>query len=265
MMILSQAVVYYIMDFGSDLFPLLFYISLASVFIALGGYFLNDYFDVEIDAINKPNLEQIAIDMRWYAAIFFINGLILGAIAAYYTDFNFILLFILTSAMLITYALFFSKYKIIGNVLISLLVALSPFIIYIMLFDYWTIDYNYERQVIIYGYVLMAFILNWIREIVKDMEDIEGDLKFARKSLPIVMGFGVSKLFVSLLFILFVVIFTGVTAYFFHYLFTILLQVLAFTFAYFLINAELKSDFTRLSSFIKMIMFVGLLTPLFIF
>jgi 4-hydroxybenzoate polyprenyltransferase len=134
-----------------------------------------------------------------------------------------------------------------------------------MLFDYWTTDYNFERQVIIYGYVFMAFILNWIREIIKDMEDIAGDHKFGRKSLPIVLGVGISKLFIALLFILFVVFFTGATAYFFHYTFTILLQIVAFAFAYYLINAEEKLDFLKLSTFIKLIMFVGLLIPLFIF
>lgn len=265
MIIISQAIVYFIMDFGSVLFPLLFYITLASVFIALGGYFLNDYFDREIDAFNKPHLQSLSVDIKWYAAIFFLNGLVFGAIAAYYTNLNYFLLFILSATILISYAFFFSKYKIVGNILISLLVALSPFIVYIMLFDYWTTDYNFERLVIIYGYVIMAFILNWIREIIKDMEDMAGDQKYGRKSLPIVFGVGVSKLFVALLFILFVVFFTGATAYFFHYVFTIILQVIAFIFAYFLINAELKSDFTRLSTFIKMIMFVGLLTPLFIF
>lgn len=265
MIIISQAIVFYIMDFNASMFPLLFYITLGSIFIAMGGYFLNDYFDIEIDAINKPYLNIVAVDLRWYAAIFFLNGLIFGAIAAYYTNLNYFLLFILSAVILVFYALFFSKYKIIGNILISFLVALSPLIVYIMLFDYWTTDYNFERLVIIYGYVIMAFILNWIREIIKDMEDIPGDQKFERKSLPIVFGIGVSKLFVALLFIMFVVFFTGATAYFFHFIFTIILQIIAFIFAYYLINAEEKSDFTRLSTFIKIIMFVGLLTPLFIF
>ncbi|MEQ8909986.1 MAG: geranylgeranylglycerol-phosphate geranylgeranyltransferase [Vicingaceae bacterium] len=191
----------------------------ATVLIAAAGYIINDYFDVKLDYLNKP--EQLVVGKsikRRYAMvmhiIFNIIGLALAAYVAYVIAHPMLVLFQLVSAALLWfYSVSFKKQVIIGNLIIASLTALVPFTagyyeIAVMFDSMEQFAHNeaiigknlgsllFSIKYLLYwiiGYSAFAFLLTMIREIVKDMEDIEGDKAFDCKTFPIVFGIPKTK------------------------------------------------------------------------
>lgn len=200
-----------------DLFmseKLFLFLALATVLIAAAGYIINDYFDVKLDVINKP--KQLIIGksikrryaMLWHT-VFNIVGITLATYVAFKINHPLLILIQLScSGALWYYSVKFKKQVLVGNVLIAVLTALVPFTAgyYEMAVMYDTIGdsvYNtdlkymlFDMKYLLYwviGYSAFAFLLTLIREIVKDMEDIEGDRIFNCKTMPIVHGIDLSK------------------------------------------------------------------------
>ena len=114
-------------------------------------------------------------------------------------------------------------------------------------------------------YAVFAFLISLIREIVKDLEDIEGDEKFGCKTLPIIIGSSATKKFIyaiNIIFLLVVLIVTNDSAIFLPYFLT-LLVVLSFlcTRIYF---ADKKNDFLKISRLAKLIMVLGIFSMILI-
>ena len=189
---------------------LFFMLVLASVLIAAGGYIINDYFDINIDRVNKP--ERLIVDnlvsRRW--AMFFhlilsLVGLALTAFVARSLNNGMLFLLNLISVILLWfYSTIFKKQLLVGNIIISLLSAWVVMVLYVAelqihfnglkgFFNPATIEI-YQLAVVYAGF---AFIISIVREIVKDMEDIEGDRKYLRKTMPIVWGSAATQLFLS--------------------------------------------------------------------
>ena len=189
--------------------PNLNYLILASVFIAAAGYIINDYFDLNIDRINKPHRLIIGrhISRRW--AMFFhlvlsAIGLSCTAYVSYQLKNPFLLLFnFLVVIVLIFYSTTLKRKLLSGNILISLLTSWVIIILYIA-------ELNLTRSVMLSNqahvllkiykiaavYAGFAFVVSFIREIVKDMEDQDGDKRNECKTIPIVWGAATTKLFV---------------------------------------------------------------------
>ncbi len=171
---------------------------LATIFIAAAGNVINDIYDVEIDLINKPEKVIIgkSISEKTAYNLFIIFNIIGVGLGFYLTkqieEDAFFGFFIVTSALLYLYATFLKSMLLLGNIIISLLVALSLIIVGIFdLFPAITfINQDYQSLVfgIILSYAFFAFYINLMREIVKDIEDIDGDKKGELNTLPIVIG-----------------------------------------------------------------------------
>jgi 4-hydroxybenzoate polyprenyltransferase len=157
-----------------------------------------------------------------------------------------------------------------GNLVISALVAFS--IIIVGLYDLLPAITAENQQTqstifsIILDYALFAFLLNWLREMVKDQEDIKGDYKAGRNTLPVAIG---SKRANLAIFLVGLLPLSAVIYYLYNYLFENLwavLYALIFIVApllYFLINiwtAETKKDYYKLSSLLKIIMLLGIVS-----
>lgn len=144
-----------------------------------GGNTINDYFDYEIDKINRPDrpLPRGAMGRKtafWYAMALFGTGLVLAALINLYA----FLLALLAYVTMFLYAWKLKPMPFIGNVAVASLTGATP----------------------LYGAVAVgkiglagtlatcAFLVNVAREIVKDIEDVEGDLQKGAKTLPIVIG-----------------------------------------------------------------------------
>lgn len=189
-----------------------FLLSLSTVFIAAAGYIINDYFDTGIDRINKPNKAVLDIEFNRRTAmaahlIFNILGIAIGFyLAASIGVWKLSFLYVMTAGGLWYYSTTFKRRFLIGNILIALFSAFVPLIVglfeippVIRKYGEMMIDLNIDLKDLlywIYFYSLFAFLISLIREIIKDMEDIEGDKEYGCTTLPIVWGIKTSKLIV---------------------------------------------------------------------
>ena len=171
---------------------------LSTVFIAAGGYIINDIMDQETDSINRPNQVIVGRSISESMAYNLYFGFtIAGALIGFYLSNliyrdNFFGIFIITSLLLYIYATSFKQIAVIGNILVSLSLALS--VIIVGLFDIIPATDQVNRfqmmlwLELLFDYAVFAFLLNFIREIIKDLEDINGDYNQGMRTLPIVLG-----------------------------------------------------------------------------
>ena len=251
---------------------------LATCCIAAAGNIINDIFDVETDTINKPNrviVGKLVSEKTAYNLYFALTiiGVSLGFFLANHIEkTGLAALFIIISALLYLYASQLKQTVLIGNILISLLVASS--IIIVGLFDLFpaTTELNQTTQTIafkkIFDYALFAFMINLLREMVKDIEDIDGDYNSGMRTLPIVIGrdrtvFVVFALsFIPLLSVIYYVV-----TYLYNYIFVVIYFLLFVVgpMVYFTIksfNVETKAQLHLLSNVLKIIMFTGVFSIL---
>ncbi len=183
--------------------PFIYYllITLITCIVVAGGYIINDIFDIEIDKINKPHsvLQQPKKWMFVYKSLF-----IMGLILVVYVSFRlnellFTPIYILTWLVLLHYSKRWKCKPLIGNVVVALL---SSAAVLIVLAPGFSIYITYETEhfkdlflPVIY-YTAMAFMLSLMREIVKDMEDVEGDRTLHCRTLVVSAGLTKTKVLV---------------------------------------------------------------------
>ncbi len=182
--------------------PSLWLLSLSTVCVAAAGYIINDYFDVKIDLINKPQRVIIGRYLRRRVAMSVHQILnVVGCLIGLYLSKWVFLADVLAVSLLWFYSAQFKRQPLIGNITISLLTALSLVIL--------TIYYRQSAGLVL-SYALFSFGISLIREIIKDMQDIRGDARFGCRTLPIVWGlrrtkyllYGLIGLFVLSLFLI---------------------------------------------------------------
>jgi len=253
----------------------------ASIFIAAAGYIINDYFDVNIDQVNKSSKVIIGkiISRRW--AIFFhatlsIGGLILSFIIGFQLNNFFLPLFNFFAILLLWfYSTTFKKKLLIGNIIISLL---SAWVILVLALTEYRFRISSEDIVwhqmlaLSFFYAGFAFVISLIREVIKDMEDIEGDSNFGCKTMPIVWGLPASKVFVAVWLIvlaatlLIIQIFIVQFGWWLLALYSIILLIIPLVWVLKkLYVAKTKKDFHKLSSMVKLIMAAGILSMIFFY
>ena len=199
--------------FGEQLpWYVLLLILLATVFIAAGGYVVNDYFDVKIDRINRPDEVIVTRTITKPAAMRFSLwlsgiGIACGLIAAILLrSLTLGILFVLVPGLLWFYSSSYKRLFMIGNLIIALLAGLTPLLVamanvaqlklyYASILPYTPLEHDLYAW--IGGFALFAFLLTWIREIVKDMQDQMGDRELECHSMPVVWGEKWTKIFVS--------------------------------------------------------------------
>src|SRR5690606_4051150 len=169
----------------------------STVCIAAAGNIINDINDIETDLVNKPNKIVVGKSISEKTAYnLFIIFNVIGVGVGYYLSnavgrSGFFTLFVMISILLYVYSTYLKQLFLIGNLVISALVALSIVIVGVFELIPNITEQNQSIQLIyfktIWNYAYMAFILNLIREIVKDVEDMEGDSKTGMRTLPIVI------------------------------------------------------------------------------
>ena len=159
----------------------LFQLILVLIFYMAAGNILNDYLDVKTDKINKPHRILVKYEINNYVillliAMLFIAGTTLAMMQSYIT---FCIATYIAMPFIILYELIFKKIPLIGNIVISFLVGL----VFIFIESGIIGDIVYTWKI-----MFLAFGLNLIREIIKDIEDIKGDKKSDYATLPISIG-----------------------------------------------------------------------------
>ena len=248
----------------------------ATVCIAAGGYVINNIMDQDTDEIAKPQNRVVGVSVTETVAYNWYIGLtIVGVGIGFYLSNviykpTFASMFILVATLLYMYATSFKQIPVLGNVVVALMLSTS--IIIIGLFDILpAIDADNRFRMkeafdILMHYAIFAFIINLIREIVKDMEDMDGDYQSGINTLPITIGVQKTKIIVGVL----TVISIGILAYYVNsYLFEldyvvyyamILIVGPLIYFGVKLLNASTKKEFHHLSLVLKIILFFGILS-----
>ena len=171
---------------------------LATICIAAAGNIINDIYDVETDLVNKPDLVIIDRSVSEKTAYnLFIIFNVVGVGLGFYLSHRvgrapFFSLFVIISVLLYIYATYLKRTLLVGNIVISILVALSLIIVGIFELIPMMTPSNQQTQTlffkVILDYALFAFSINLLREIAKDIEDIDGDYKAGMNTLPIAIG-----------------------------------------------------------------------------
>ncbi len=263
--------------------PNLLLLIAASVFIAAGGYIINDYFDINIDRINKPDKQIIGKKMSRRKAILWHSVIsLIGVALSFYLGWRLRIWWIGPSNLLCTFLLFaysstFKKRFLSGNIIISVLTAWSVGILGLASFYevfYHTSAYNDLNPSRIFRFTILyasfAFVISVIREAIKDMEDIEGDVRYGCNTLPIAAGLNAAKSYT----IVWLVVLTGALAIVQFYALqfnwwlaivycTLLLIVPLVRLFKQLIKAQSPQQFHRLSNQTKLIMLMGILSMVF--
>lgn len=255
---------YFLVKTSQELTPVLedfklYLIVLSSVIITAAGYMINDYYDVKIDYVNKPKEVVVGKGIKRSVIIFLHSllnfiGIAIGfAISTPIGWVNFGAAFLLW-----WYSNRLKRAPFIGNLTIAFLSAISVFII----------GLHYQKsELLIFTYAIFAFFLNLIREILKDIEDRNGDRKHGLRTLPIIIGFRKTKSIIFILAICFVSAILIVTFKINNphlYLYFGFLGLFFIAFMYKIYRADRKDHFTKLSIFAKIIMLVGTMSMAFL-
>jgi 4-hydroxybenzoate polyprenyltransferase len=255
---------------------------LSTVLIAAAGYVINNIFDQETDLINKPSDVIVGKSISETAAYNIYVALNITGVAIGFYLSNVIMrpgfatIFILIAATLYFYSTTLKQIMVLGNIAVALVLSFS--VIIIGVFDIFpATDVGNRAQMasmfsILLDYAVFAFIINFIREIVKDIEDVNGDYNQGMKTLPIVIGTNrTAKVAFALAIIPVVLLLIYINNYFVaHNLYIATLYAFVFVLAplfYFIakiITAKTNNEFHHLSSVLKWILFFGILSILII-
>ena len=193
---------------------ILLLLILGTTLVAAGGYVINDYFDVKIDRINRPDSVIVTRSVSKETAmrlslILSGIGIACGITAAVLLRSMIVgTLFVIIPGLLWFYSSSYKRLFMIGNLVIALLAAMTPMLVafanvavlrlrFAPVLPYLPLEH--DLYVWLGGFALFAFLLTWIREIVKDAQDQMGDRELECHSMPIVWGELWTKVFVTAL------------------------------------------------------------------
>lgn len=171
--------------------------------VAAGGYIINDIKDVKIDLINKPQKVIVGKHLTSQFCIsYYYSLLLVGLLISIYLGWSlnkmpFVILYPIFSGLLHLYATKFKKSFLLGNLLISLFVACVPVLIYLAEFEGVNQLHHKRLLQVLLLYCTLAFLSNFIREVVKDLQDLKGDRAFGANTFPIRFGQQSTKILLS--------------------------------------------------------------------
>lgn len=251
---------------------------LSTVCIAAGGYIINDIYDVATDTINKPNKVIIGKKISENTAYnLYFAFTIVGVLLGFYLSQtvgkpSFFGLFIVIAALLYMYAIYLKQIAVAGNIIVSILVSFSLIIVgfFELIPAITPSNQNIQSTMfeVLTDYAVFAFLINFIREIVKDIIDVDGDHKQGMQTLPILLGKSrTGKIAFAITVANIVIIAYYVSAYLFMhndaiaYFLIAVIGPLIYT-AIKLFMAESNAQFKHVSFMLKIIMVTGMFSML---
>jgi 4-hydroxybenzoate polyprenyltransferase len=235
-----------------------FLLSASTILVAAAGYIVNDYYDVKIDLINKPDKVVIGnLIQRRTALISNFSLNVLAILIGLYLSWKVAVINLLCIFLLWWYSNRLKREPFVGNLAIAILTAATTWIVAFYYNQHW------EE---IYIYASFAFFISLIREIIKDMEDMKGDAAFGCKTLPILLGIARTK---NILYILIGAFLVNLLISFFFLhkgIIIFLTLILLFPTSWLVIRlykADKRKDYKFLSNWAKIIMLLGLLSIFF--
>ena len=262
-----------------------YFIVATSICIAAAGYIINDYFDINIDQVNKPKSVVVGayISRRWvifWHLILSMGGVYLSLIVFPFQQYVHIHFSNLVTILILWfYSTNFKRDFLIGNVVIAVLTAWTIGVVYFSKFTFMQLahptnmlpaDMKFFKLMLLYS--SFAFILTLIREALKDMEDMIGDEKFGCTTMPIAWGLQTTKVYVAVWLMVLILVLSIIQLYAIPfgwwipivYCITSIIAPLAYV-LFNLKQAFTRADFNRLSNLIKFAMLMGILSMCFFY
>ncbi len=256
---------------------------LSVLFITMAGYIINDYFDMDADRINKPGTNQVGttFSVAWaknayylFSALGIAGGLL---ISWWIGEINYTLIFLFTTGLLWYYSERYQCQIMLGNLVVALLSALSFGLVWF--YEFFALKNNAELfssaqsnfsliSKLVLIYMGFAFFASLFREMIKDIEDLDGDSRMGCRTLPVVVGSGKAKNYtlivgvIMLAFILYVQYFLFLSGYLYLFGYFFALDALLMLMLLKLRRAKDIVDFSNLSGLSKLFMAAGILSML---
>ncbi len=237
------------------------FVVLSVLFTAAAGYVINDILDIEEDVINKPEKRIIAKHISVKAGLVFYGLLLISSIIfGFLTSLSMGLVCALISVLLYFYSSDLKGTTLWGNLLVSMMNGVVVF------FSAQGVDEKFNGYFAEYAF--LAFLITMAREVVKDIEDREGDATIEYETFPIVYGSGKSVWLcmgiLTLLNIHMVYLITESRNLYFGIFSSVFVLLPVFYFYYQLLSAEGKADYTRIQKRLKWLMVSGILSVVFL-
>lgn len=267
-----------------------FILVLSTVLIAAAGNIINDYFDQRTDRVNRPKEIIVGVKVKRRVAMIVhqllnLIGLGLALYLALSIDFwKLAIISFFAAGSLWYYSTLFKKELLIGNIMIALLAGLVPLLVGV--YEIPLLARVYGAEVVqafklhrpgedpadyfkimfyfILGYALFAFLLNLVREIQKDMADVEGDKRVGCHTIPIQYGIRtakwVSNVLIAMTIISLVILQQKVVSDTYSLLYMSLFIIVPLLISmYVSLKAKIRSQFVRAGNYLKLAMLFGVL------
>lgn len=234
-----------------------FVMVMSTVIIAAAGYYINDYYDVKIDLINKPQKVVVGRGIRrrpvlMAHTILNLIGVLMGMwVSLWIGGIN-----VVVSLLLWWYSNHLKKMPFLGNALVAVLTGATLII---------TMVYYQTDHILGFTYAFFAIGITLVREIIKDVEDMDGDENYGAKTLPIILGVRKTKKLLYFILFFYVVSLAAFLIVINHSYLSIYFFALSIPFFFFvqrLVVADTKKEFSALSDYAKWIIIAGILSML---
>lgn len=227
----------------------------ATVMITAAGYLINDYYDVKIDFVNKPERVVVGkkLKRRWVLAghtILNFSAIGLG----FYISTPIGLTMFGAAFLLWLYSNHLKRLPLVGNASIAILTGLTLVLV---------AEYFQERAYIIACYAVFAAFITLIREIIKDVEDRKGDERFGCKTIPILFGVARTKIFLYVIMLIFMIT-VFILLQEISLVLPLVLLLTLLILSYGIARADTVRAFHQLSTYCKVIMLLGVLSMIWI-
>jgi 4-hydroxybenzoate polyprenyltransferase len=270
-----------------------FLLVFSSMSLTAAGYVINDYFDMKTDLLNRPSTVIVGrkISRRWVMFIHIIlngAGILTGIYLAWYIDvLSLGIAYLLAAGILWFYSTTYKRQFLIGNLIVAVFTAVVPFVV--VIFEIPLLNKAYREILLAYGmnfnnllawvggFSFFAFLSTLIREIIKDIEDHEGDSAYGRNTMPVILGIRFTKI---VLMVLILAIITALVYVYTRFLFHnpegkpdllslgwfALFLVLPYLYLmYRLVGAREKEDYHACSNIAKLIMLAGIMYSVLVY
>lgn len=255
-----------------------FLVATAYLFVAASGYIINDYFDLPIDHINKPDKVFITKGISKRSALSYYVLLNVAALAFSFlsgiriNNYNIFYSILSCELLLFCYSALLKKEFLIGNILVA---AVSASAVLVLTFIQGLMEPASAHSSAAYIPVLtvmytgFAFLISFIREVIKDLEDVEGDRRYGGRTLPILLGATISHYIVAACLVVLLAMLGVVQPKLWQHapvmaIYTILFIMFPLIFILVKVfSAKGAGDYHQLSTYLKLVMLTGILSMLF--